>query len=526
MTLTLDDSKLLLKGAFILTIAATITKILSAVYRVPFQNIVGDIGFYIYQQVYPIYGIAMALTIYGFPVIISKLVAEAETTKEMDSHEIIQACFLLLGILGLFLFSIVFFGADLIADWMGDLKLAALIKVVAFSFLLVPFISTIRGFFQGKGNMLPTAVSQVQEQFVRVTFILILSLILVKKGSSLYDVGWGALISSIVGSLTGFITLLIFYFRYKQKARNKGKSKEIYKDVARKLFIQGSAVCISGALLVLFQFIDALNLFSLLIQSGLEIEKAKELKGIFDRGQPLIQLGTVVATSFSLALVPALSANMRKMNQTDIVEKTSIALKISIIIGLGATVGIICIMEPTNILLFSNNEGTRVLQVNAISILLSSIILTITGILQGMGYIIAPAKYIVLGVIVKFIGNYLLVPIYGTMGASLSTIFALVLTLGLCIYKLKKVEITLLRGQFYLKSVISVLLMAGILRVWTSVFVYFHLTNRFWSMVDALGGVIIGGIFFLYMVKFFKLLNEKEINNIPFGKFLVRVKYK
>ncbi len=51
-----------MEGAFILTIASFI-KILSAVYRVPFQNLVGDRGFYVYQQVYPIYGLAMTLAV-------------------------------------------------------------------------------------------------------------------------------------------------------------------------------------------------------------------------------------------------------------------------------------------------------------------------------------------------------------------------------------------------------------------------------------------------------------------------------
>ncbi|MEL5941172.1 oligosaccharide flippase family protein, partial [Tetragenococcus halophilus] len=51
--------KTMMEGAFILTIASFIAKVLSAIYRIPFQNIVGDEGFYVYQQVYPIYGIAM-----------------------------------------------------------------------------------------------------------------------------------------------------------------------------------------------------------------------------------------------------------------------------------------------------------------------------------------------------------------------------------------------------------------------------------------------------------------------------------
>ena len=75
-----DQAKKLFQGTLILTIAALMTKILSAFYRVPFQNIVGDVGFYIYQQVYPFYGIAVSLSTYGFPLVISKLYAE-ETAK-------------------------------------------------------------------------------------------------------------------------------------------------------------------------------------------------------------------------------------------------------------------------------------------------------------------------------------------------------------------------------------------------------------------------------------------------------------
>ena len=41
-----------------------------------FQNFVGDEGFYVYQQVYPIYGIAMTLALSGLPQFISKIVAE------------------------------------------------------------------------------------------------------------------------------------------------------------------------------------------------------------------------------------------------------------------------------------------------------------------------------------------------------------------------------------------------------------------------------------------------------------------
>ena len=70
-----EQVKKTMKGALILSIASLIAKILSAVYRIPFENIVGNTGFYVYQQVYPIYGIGVAFALTGFPVYISKLVA-------------------------------------------------------------------------------------------------------------------------------------------------------------------------------------------------------------------------------------------------------------------------------------------------------------------------------------------------------------------------------------------------------------------------------------------------------------------
>ena len=65
------------KGRLRSPVAAFIAGILSAVYRVPFQNnMVGNTGFYVYQQVYPIYGIGMTFALTGFPVFVSNVVAE------------------------------------------------------------------------------------------------------------------------------------------------------------------------------------------------------------------------------------------------------------------------------------------------------------------------------------------------------------------------------------------------------------------------------------------------------------------
>src|SRR5699024_8867194 len=69
-------TKKVVRGALLLTIAGLISKVLSATYRIPLQNLTGDIGFFTYQQIYPLIGMTMIIGLYGFPVAVSKLVAE------------------------------------------------------------------------------------------------------------------------------------------------------------------------------------------------------------------------------------------------------------------------------------------------------------------------------------------------------------------------------------------------------------------------------------------------------------------
>ena len=51
----------------ILTLALIIVKILSAIYRVPYQNVLGDAGLYAYQQIYPIVALGMILSMNAIP---------------------------------------------------------------------------------------------------------------------------------------------------------------------------------------------------------------------------------------------------------------------------------------------------------------------------------------------------------------------------------------------------------------------------------------------------------------------------
>ena len=160
-----------MKGALLLTVAALIVKVLSAVYRIPYQNLVGNQGFYVYQQVYPFIAFFVVWTSSGFAVAISKMLAELEAKGERTAAKrqaISKIIFRYLTALSLVFFSVLFFGADMLASMMKNSQLAPLLKTGAFVTLCMPMLALLKGTFQAKGLMGPVAYAQVFEQSIRV----------------------------------------------------------------------------------------------------------------------------------------------------------------------------------------------------------------------------------------------------------------------------------------------------------------------------------------------------------------------
>ncbi|KEZ49695.1 putative polysaccharide biosynthesis protein [Metabacillus indicus] len=515
---------LFLQGTAVLTIAALLIKIMSAAYRVPYQNIVGDIGFYIYQQVYPFYGIAIMLATTGFPVIISKMMIEfVEKGNASSNSKILRVSFLFLFAVGLIFYLILYIGSDQLASFMGDPELAPLIRVISFSFLLVPFVSILRGYFQGEENMLPTAVSQVAEQGIRVLTILIFSYLLINNGYSLYEAGQGALFGSLTGGFAAFILLAVFLSKDKRGVSFFGKNDSSIRTshILSYLVKHSLTISITSLMIIFIQLIDAMQLYSELLKNGFEMSDAKRMKGIYDRGQPLIQLGTVVATSFSLSLVPLIAYAKRSGNHAVISERITASLKICTVVGAGASAGLIMIMEPLNIMLFKNESGTEVLAVLSLSVIFTSYSLTLAAILQGLNYTVFPAFAVLIGTAAKLALNELLVPEFGTAGAAFATVAAYGVIAGLNTGYLKSKGYGLAGRVNTGKVAAAALIMMGALFAYSALFSESWMAgNRLAASAGALCGALFGGTIYLIAILKLSIFTQKELEAFPGGKKL------
>ena len=513
-----------MKGAVLLTIAALIVKALSAVYRIPFQNIVGDQGFYIYQQVYPFIGVLTVWTSYGFAVAISKLLADSFEQSQADKRStILRVAFIYLSIISIASFTLLFIGADLLAGWMGDIELAQLLRTGSFVVLLMPVIALLKGFFQAEGRMEPVAYGQVVEQAVRVTVIVVGTFFVVKTGASLYVAGSTALFGAIIGEIAGIVLLFLFLKRKQSNVLLKKATQAIkIGPIIKDLTIISISVSMSSLILLFFQLIDSFTVFSSLVTSGLDRLTAMETKGTYDRGLPLVQMGILIASTLSLSIVPLIAHTTQKKVGRNAIPYAQLTFRIAFLFGTAATLGLILVLPPINEMLFETRDLSGTLMVFCLQIFWLSLILTMTSLLQGIGKVIFPAIVLVIGLILKWLCNMWLLPVFGIMGAAIaSNIGFAVIAISLYVYVHSIWKVRFAKPRFYLHLITASMLMIVVVIAWELLADYWlfdEFSSRLSAMFTALTSVLLGAMVFLLYVAKSRIIAEKEWFLLPLGR--------
>lgn len=508
------------QGVLILSMATLFAKVLSAAYRIPYQNMSGDIGFYVYQQIYPFYGIVMMLAMYGFPVVLSKHRAELLANgKNDEARQLTSLLFYGLFILATATWGVMYGFADAIASIMGDEQLAAPIRSMSYILFLLPFLSIGRGYHQGNGELVPTAVSHVSEQFVRVTLILGFTYLFVTSGLDAYQIGTGAAYGSLLGGLSGIIVLLMMTKGAWMKELIDPRQLTITTLLRQniELFKQSGFICLSALVFVLFQLLDAFSVIRLLQWHGLDAIEAFTVKGVYDRGQPLLQLGTVLTTTLSLALVPMLAKAVAEQNRKQAEYYQHLSYRLTFVVGGAATIGLMVIIEPTNHMLFTDAIGSGVLRVMALAIVFSSFFVTLAAILQGYQLAHFPARAVGLGLLIKGAGNLLLIPLYGTIGAAWSTVVALALMVVYLLVALHQKQ-QLFFGEYRTYSLILALLfvMGAVTWLWRVGIMYnVKEPSRGADTIVALTSAGVGALVVVGCLLILPIFSEEEWETIP-----------
>ncbi|MNK29077.1 putative cell division protein YtgP [compost metagenome] len=327
----------MLRGAVLLSLAAIVTKLLGTLQKIPLQNIGGDGVFGIYNTVYPFYTLLLTLATAGFPTAVSRFVAEREAAgNRAGAAEVLRMSAMVMLALGCAGGLGMYFGAPLLAYWIGNQHLVPALRCAAPALVFVPASAALRGYFQGLQDMLPTAVSQVIEQAIRVGVMIVLLLTFTAAGSSDSTVASGAMIGSAAGGLAGLVVMLLYWRRHRRsteliswkkgRSRLAGSREDLNVGVAargaqdvevhggrllRQLLAYAIPICLAALAVPLIGLVDIFTLPRLLKQGGWDELGSMVQVGIYNRGIPLVQLVTMLASSLSVLLWASITGVFR-----------------------------------------------------------------------------------------------------------------------------------------------------------------------------------------------------------------------
>lgn len=515
------------KGALLLTLAGLVSKVLSAAYRIPLQNLTGDFGFYIYQQVYPIIGAAMILALYGFPVAVSKLAAErSKHNHPIAYREFHMPILIILLIINGFLFMLMFFSAPSIAAWIGDVQLGRAFRLASFLFLLIPIISVMRGVFQGKENMKQPAFSQVLEQLIRVSIIILTAVYIYVEKGDIYRIGEAGVFATMAGMAVATIFLSIAAMKApRQNSQSIEKRKVPWRHYVYICVTLGLVASLNHMILILVQLADVFTLVPNLMEYGLAPVAAMEAKGVFDRVQPLLQFGVVFGSSFALSLVPAVVKENENKKSGPLHRSVEEAVSFSFYIAAGAAIGLIVILPETNVLLYMNKDGTGSLQVLAISILLASVAITGCAILQGIGLYFQPAAWIFSAFVIKWILNEVFVPKWGIFGSAMATVISLLVLCCLVFHTLHRrlPGLSLFKKVDWKAFVIACTGMAAYLSIIKYALSPLIEPSRLGLAIYVPFLVGSGAFIYLFLLLRNRAFTEKQLRALPFSNIVVEL---
>lgn len=398
-----------LKGTIFLTITALLTKLLSMAYKIPYQNIVGDEGLYVFQQVYPLVGIYMVLSSVVLPGIISELLLKFQYNERAKVQ--IQR---ILWTISIIVFVILFLGNDIIARVMGDRGLGDSIRWIGLLFLLLPHLSYVRGVHLTRPEtMTRVGISITLEQFVRVAMIIFT--ILRFEHFNPYRIAELSYLFAMAGPLVSL--LYLGFFKCQDNPKNF-----LQKKIRLGFYRKTIYLFLSAGILTIFQLIDSFVVFNSLLYSGMENLEAMQMKGVFDRGFPIIQSATFFIGAIVSATIPQLAKATEDQQRKNIFNY---ALFIVTLLSIPAAAGLFLVMGELNIALFSDNLGLQALQIMSLQVLFYPFIVLSAAVMQQEGRYSSMLVSILAGIFIKIMLTPYLTATLGIEGAAISSVAAL-----------------------------------------------------------------------------------------------------
>ncbi|TCZ75114.1 stage V sporulation protein B [Paenibacillus albiflavus] len=514
-------------GMLILLGAGLLNRILGFVPRIMLPRLIGAEGVGLYQLGWPFLSVILTIVIGGIPLAVSKLVAQSEAENNELRTKAILKTSLTLSVTLAFIFT----GICLIASsWITSHLLTD--NRVYYTFIsmspiiiIVSVSSVLRGFFQGKQDMIPSATSQIVETIVRIIMVLICAYVLLPYGIEFAAAG--AMLGVLAGEIAGVFVLVMHYRQTKKKQLPQERSKfgasfkisrtPILSSLLR-ITIPVTGSRLVGASSYLFESIlIAQSLAAAGIATAIATAQYGALQGMVI---PILLLPSALTGALSTSLIPSLSEAAARKDYETVRMRMNQSMRLALLAGAPFAVILFVLADPLCSLLYNHSEVGSMLAMMAPVALLIYIQGPLQAALQALDRPGVALINTLIGAVVKLVLIYLLVsrPEIGIRGAIIASNINIVLVTLLHLRSVKRWLHYSLHHIDFLKVLLAMFVSGTccfmIMRIeWSE-----QLTVRFFASCAVAVFVYIGMIIGL------RLIHPTDLNRIlKLGRKIVKV---
>lgn len=525
----------------ILVIASFVAKAIGMIYRIPLTHILGDDGNGYYSTANEIYTIILMISSFSLPLAVSRLVAEREYAGEVkNSYRVLICSLRFAAVTGGILSILTFLLGGVITKYVMGVELASYaLRVLAPAIFLFALTGVLRGFFQGHGTMVPTAISQIIEQVINAIISVAGAYVMLQYGLKLGEKKGDAELGTALAAAGGtfgtvasvgvaLLFMIVIYLGYrngfkrrmkKDKTRKRESDRAIYRAITYTIL----PIVLSTLVYNISTIIDQGVFNHILAGMGFTQKQYATVWGIYSgKFRVLMNVPLSIASCLAPSVVPALTEAMANNDLREAGLRTRDTIRYTMVFTIPCAVGMAALARPIMMMLYGNNDSLAlaagIMQSGALLTVLLALSTLTTGILQGLGEMQAPlvhaatAVAIHLGFLVLFVVKFKW-NIYGVVYANI--IFGLII----CLLNARSIRKKLHYRQEIKKTFLVPVIAAGVMGI--AAYLVHRVFNLFaGNTISTILAVCVGAIVYgICLVKLGGIL-EREIRRLPKGDLL------
>lgn len=523
----------------ILVIASFVAKAIGMIYRIPLTHILGDDGNGYYSTANEIYTIILMISSFSLPLAVSRLVAEREYAGEVkNSYRVLICSLRFAAVTGGILSILTFLLGGVITKYVMGVELASYaLRVLAPAIFLFALTGVLRGFFQGHGTMVPTAVSQIIEQIINAIVSVAGAYVMLQYGLKLGEKKGDAELGTALAAAGGtfgtvasvgvaLLFMIVIYLGYrngfkrrmkKDKTRRRESDRAIYRAITYTIL----PIVLSTLVYNISTIIDQGVFNHILAGMGFTQKQYATVWGIYSgKFRVLMNVPLSIASCLAPSVVPALTEAMANNDLREAGLRTRDTIRYTMVFTIPCAVGMAALARPIMMMLYGNNDSLAlaagIMQSGALLTVLLALSTLTTGILQGLGEMQAPlvhaatAVAIHLGFLVLFVVKFKW-NIYGVVYANI--IFGLII----CLLNARSIRKKLHYRQEIKKTFLVPVIAAGVMGI--AAYLVHRVFNLFaGNTISTILAVCVGAVVYgICLVKLGGIL-EREIRRLPKGR--------